>query len=53
VLTDVHEVPFQVKLAAPTALQKVWLTQLTALGPGMGLALSVSEEPFQVSMSGG
>jgi hypothetical protein len=65
VLTDAHDVPFQARamalvvgrLAAPTALQEVWLTQLTPESPAvvdaeLGPGVTVSEDPFQVSMSG-
>jgi hypothetical protein len=44
-------------LVEPTALQDVWLTQLTpdsdaTVDAAAGLGVTVSEEPFQVSMSG-
>jgi hypothetical protein len=68
VLTEAHDVPFQARLTGPmgpalgwyvepTALHEVWLRQLTpesdaSVEASAGLEFTVSEEPFQVSMSG-
>jgi hypothetical protein len=65
VRTEAHEIPFQVRArppavwrndGGPTALQEVWLTQLTPESPAVdamaGLGVTVSAEPSQVSMRG-